>query len=161
LAEFAKRRIDMPEMRILKRARKALRESKAPMTAAGEFVREEIEQIRQGKHRTRSPKQIIALGLAKARRAARQTPKRVGAKTRLVVEREVKGAKKTRRISPRRSRAALLALKRQGRKAASTRTLSRAARRAGSKRKGPRRAATGARSRARKSMRRSSARSMR
>ena len=59
----------MPERRTLKRARKAKREGKAPSTQAGEFVREEIEHVREGKHGARSAKQAIAIGLSKARRA--------------------------------------------------------------------------------------------
>jgi hypothetical protein len=136
LVELAKRRIDMPEMRTLKRARRALREGKAPMTVAGEFVREEIEHIRHGKRGARSPKQIIAMGLAKARRAGlalRAAPKRATAKTRLTIEREMKRAKKPRRASPRRSRASLVALKSAGRKATSSRA--RAARSASTKRR--------------------------
>jgi len=59
----------MPEKQTLNRARKDLREGKAPSTAAGEFVREEIEHVREGKHGARSPQQAIAIGLSKARRA--------------------------------------------------------------------------------------------
>ena len=44
-------------------------DGKSPSTAAGEFVREEIEHVREGKHGVRSPKQAIAIGLRKARRA--------------------------------------------------------------------------------------------
>ena len=67
----------MPEKQTLERARKAKREGKAPSTQAGEFVREEIEHVRRGKHGARSTKQAIAIGLSKARRceapAARQS----------------------------------------------------------------------------------------
>jgi hypothetical protein len=59
----------MPERRTLQRARKAKRQGKAPSTQAGEFVREEMEHIRTGKHGARSTKQAIAIGLSKARRA--------------------------------------------------------------------------------------------
>ena len=59
----------MPEKKTLARARKARREGKAPATQAGEFVREEIEHIREGKHGARNAKQVIAIGLSKARRA--------------------------------------------------------------------------------------------
>ena len=59
----------MPERKTLERARKAKREGKAPTTQAGEFVREEMEHIREGKHGARSTKQAIAIGLSKARRA--------------------------------------------------------------------------------------------
>jgi hypothetical protein len=59
----------MPEQKTLERARQAKREGKAPSTQAGEFVREEIEHVREGKHGARSTKQAIAIGLSKARRA--------------------------------------------------------------------------------------------
>ena len=59
----------MPEKKTLERARKDAKEGKAPSTQAGEFVREEIEHIREGKHGARSAKQAIAIGLSKARRA--------------------------------------------------------------------------------------------
>ena len=59
----------MPEQETIKRAKEDLREGKSPTTAAGEFVREEIEHVREGKHGARSPKQAIAIGLSKARRA--------------------------------------------------------------------------------------------
>ena len=59
----------MPSKKTRTRARKALREGKSPTTAAGEYVHEEIEHIRKGKHGARSTKQAIAIGLSKARRA--------------------------------------------------------------------------------------------
>jgi hypothetical protein len=65
---------DMPEPATLRRAEQARREGKAPMTQAGEFVREEIEHVRSGKHGARSMKQVIAIGLSKARRAGVAVP---------------------------------------------------------------------------------------
>ena len=59
----------MPEKSTIEKAKADLRAGKSPSTAAGEFVREEIEHIRQGKHGARSPEQAIAIGLSKARRA--------------------------------------------------------------------------------------------
>jgi hypothetical protein len=59
----------MPEKETLERAKQDAREGKAPSTQAGEFVREEIEHVREGKHGARSAKQAIAIGLSKARRA--------------------------------------------------------------------------------------------
>ena len=59
----------MPEQETLERARKDKAEGKAPSTQAGEFVREEMRHIREGKHGARSTKQAIAIGLSKARRA--------------------------------------------------------------------------------------------
>ncbi len=59
----------MSEKTTVKKAKEDLREGKSPTTAAGEFVKEEIEHVRQGKHGARSAKQAIAIGLSKARRA--------------------------------------------------------------------------------------------
>ena len=59
----------MPEQKTLERARRDKREGKAPSTQAGEFIREEMHHIRQGKHGARSPQQAIAIGLSKARRS--------------------------------------------------------------------------------------------
>lgn len=59
----------MPEKKTLDRAREDAREGKSPSTQAGEFVREEMHHIREGKHGAASSKQAIAIGLSKARRA--------------------------------------------------------------------------------------------
>jgi FMN reductase len=59
----------MPEKRTLERARKDAREGKAASTQAGEFVREEMEHVQEGKHGVSSRKQAIAIGLSKARKA--------------------------------------------------------------------------------------------
>ena len=59
----------MPEKATIEKAKEDLREGKSPSTAASEFVHEEIEHVRQGKHGARSPQQAIAIGLSKARRA--------------------------------------------------------------------------------------------
>ena len=58
----------------IERAREDEREGKAPSTQAGEFVREEIDLIREGAHGARSTKQAIAIGLSKARRAGVKLP---------------------------------------------------------------------------------------
>ena len=105
----------MPEKRTIERARRAKREGKAPTTQAGEFVREEIEHVREGKHGVRSTKQAIAIGLSKARRAGVKLPPR--GKKRATTAR--------RKPSAKRSRAVTRALKREGRQAVSRRALSR------------------------------------
>jgi hypothetical protein len=64
----------MPEQETIERAREDAREGKSPSTQAGEFVREEMEHIREGKHGARSPQQAIAIGLSKARRAGVKLP---------------------------------------------------------------------------------------
>ncbi|HLJ49826.1 MAG TPA: DUF6496 domain-containing protein [Bryobacteraceae bacterium] len=121
----------MPEKRTVQRARKDAREGKAPSTQAGEFVREEMEHIREGKHGARSTKQAIAIGLSKARRAGvkLKPPKKGQAseRTRTQAKRDAsKGQAKHRtKTSAKRSRATTNALKREGRSAASKRSLSR------------------------------------
>lgn len=64
----------MPERRTIQKARKKIRQGRSPSTAAGEFVREEIHHVRRGKHGAKNPKQAIAIGLSKARRAGIHVP---------------------------------------------------------------------------------------
>jgi hypothetical protein len=125
----------MPEKKTLARARKDAREGKSASTQAGEFVREEIEHVRKGKHGARSAKQAIAIGLSKARRAGvnLRPPKKgtVSAQTRRQAVRDVaSGHKHHEKPSTKRSRASLKALKHEGRAAASHTALSRQARKA-------------------------------
>ena len=126
----------MPEKQTLRRARKAKREGKAPSTQAGEFVREEIEHVRRGKHGARSTKQAIAIGLSKARREGVKLPPPARGKTsestRKKAAADVKRGRsaKKKAVSKKRSRASLKALRREGRRAASKRSLSRAAKNA-------------------------------
>lgn len=121
----------MPEKKVLERARKDARQGKAPTTQAGEFVREEIEHVRKGKHGARSAKQAIAIGLSKARRAGVKLPPPKGAseKTRIQAARDdLKGQRVSKpKASPKLSRATIAALQREGRQAASHRALSRQA----------------------------------
>ena len=128
----------MPEKKTLERARKDKREGKAATTQAGEFVREEMEHIRQGKHGARSTKQAIAIGLSKARRAGvKLSPPKKGSastRTRKQAKRDIARSKSGRKASPARSRARLRALKKEGRSAASRSALSRQARSARRKR---------------------------
>lgn len=130
----------MPEKQTLERAQEDAREGKSPSTQAGEFVREEMHHIREGKHGAASPKQAIAIGLSKARRAgvklAPPRPGKASASTRQKAERDYeKGQSHSRRKpSARRSRARKEALKREGRGAASHRALSRQAKSAARKR---------------------------
>src|SRR6476469_8830184 len=131
----------MPEKKTIERAKQDKREGKSPSTQAGEFVRETIEHIREGKHGARSPKQAIAIGLSKARRAGVKLPPpkkgRTSTRTRQQAKRdEAKGeqARETKAPSRRRSRATTGALKREGRGAASRSSLSRQARGAAKRR---------------------------
>jgi len=127
----------MPEKETLERAKEDKEEGKAPSTQAGEFVREEIEHVREGKHGARSTKQAIAIGLSKARRAGvKLKPPTKGSKqTRTQAARDVKkGKSKSTKKSAKRSRATSRALKKEGRSAASRKALSRQARSAAGKR---------------------------
>ena len=127
----------MPEKETRERAEEDKREGKAPSTQAGEFVREEIEHVREGKHGARSTKQAIAIGLSKARRSGvkLKPPTKGSKKTKKQAARDLKkGKKKGTKKSAKRSRATSAALKREGRSAASKRALSRQARSAAKKR---------------------------
>lgn len=120
----------MPEKQTVERAKKAKQRGKASSTQAGEFVREEIHHVRQGKHGARSTKQAIAIGLSKARRAGVDLPPpekgTVSEKTRRSAKRAYEsGRSGNRKTSPRRSKATKRALKREGRAAASKKALSR------------------------------------
>jgi hypothetical protein len=133
----------MPEKRTLERAKEDLREGKRPSTAAGEFVREEMEHIRQGKHGAKSAKQAIAIGLSKARRAGvpleppreGQTSERTRGSAR-GPSALAPGAPPPRAPSRKRARATLKALKREGSSAASKPALSRQAKRSARQRQG-------------------------
>ena len=131
----------MPEKRTIQRARQDAREGKAPTTQAGEFVREEMEHIREGKHGARSAKQAIAIGLSKARHAGvkLKPPKKgqASATTRRQAARDYKKGRSGTHGKPSatRSRATRAALKREGRSAASHRALSRQARTAAARRR--------------------------
>lgn len=129
----------MPKKQTIERAARDKREGKAPSTQAGEFVREEIESIRQGEHGARSTKQAIAIGLSKARRAGVKLPppKRgtVPDETREKAKHELEKVERegVKKPSRKRSQATLKALQREGRGAASREALSKHARAAARK----------------------------
>src|SRR5262245_31648646 len=138
----------MPEKETLERAERDRREGKAPTTQAGEFIREEMHHIREGKHGARSTKQAIAIGLSKARRAGVELPPpakgTTSEKTRRSAERAYArghGAPPRSRPSRRRSKATLRALKREPHSAASHKALARQAHRAASRRSAAQRSA--------------------
>src|SRR5579864_5402884 len=114
----------MPEKKTIEKARQDEREGKSPSTQAGEFVHEEIEHVKEGKHGARSTKQAIAIGLSKARRAGVKLPPpkagTVSEKTREQAARDVaKGKRGAGEPSQTRSRAITKALRREGHQAAS------------------------------------------
>lgn len=132
----------MPEKETLERAREDAREGKSPSTQAGEFVREEMEHVREGKHGARSTRQAIAIGLSKARRAGVKLPPprrgRASARTRSQASRAYRQGQAAPRRKPSRtrSRAISKALRREGHSAASRPALARQAHRA-ARRRGP------------------------
>jgi hypothetical protein len=140
---------NMPEKETLKRAAKDKRQGKAPSTQAGEFVREEIHHVREGKHGARSAKQAIAIGLSKARRAGVKLPLprkgSVSAGTRRSAERaSTAGQARPRRPeSLKRSRATLQALRHEGHRAASHQALAGQAHKAAQRRSSAQRSAAG------------------
>jgi len=125
---------DQEERETMERAREDAREGKAPSTQAGEFVREEIHHVREGKHGARSPQQAIAIGLSKARRAGIKVPR--APKGTASAKKQSTGKGKTRRHRPsrKRSRAISRALGREGRAAGTKRSLAQQAHRAAGRR---------------------------
>ena len=155
----------MPETNTLKRARADKRAGKAPTTQAGEFVREEIHHVREGKHGARSAKQAIAIGLSKARRAGVDLPappRSAKASTKRSAASAPRAAKKGRtRTSSTRAQASMRKLKRESHGTTSRQALSRQAKTAARRRSpGDRRAAArkAARTRKRTQRRRASSR---
>ena len=118
-----------PERETMKRAERDKAEGKAPSTQAGEFIREEMHHIREGKHGARSSRQAIAIGLSKARRAGVKLPppKRGSVQLRHKAAQDLARGRHpvSSKISPARSRATSRALKREGTSAASRTSLSR------------------------------------
>ena len=126
----------MPEKTTVEKARADLRAGKSPTTAAGEFVHEEIEHVREGKHGARSPEQAIAIGLSKARRAGipLKPPKKGRAKK--STRRSARTASRKRSATSRkRSAASRRRLKREPKSTVSKSALSRHAKRVARRRK--------------------------
>ena len=147
----------MPEKKTLERARKDKRQGKSASTQAGEFVREEMEHIRHGKHGARSPEQAIAIGLSKARRAGVKLPApepgEASAETRRHAKQDLKRGASHKKPSAKRARATRAALKDEGKSAASKKALASYARTAARRRTAAERSASAkkaARTRARK-----------
>lgn len=130
----------MPDEKTIERASRDKQQGKAPSTQAGEFVREEMDHIREGKHGARSTKQAIAIGLSKARRSGVDLPPpKAGTQTaatrrKASTDRRVGATGAARRPSPKRSRATETALRKEGHGAASRTALARQARGAAAKR---------------------------
>jgi hypothetical protein len=138
----------MPERKTIEAAKRDKRQGKSASTQAGEFVREEVHHVREGKHGARSAKQAIAIGLNKARRAGVDLPPpkkgKTSEKTRKSAERAAEAGHDhaATKPSPRRSKATEKALKREGHEAASSTALSRHAKAAAKKRTATERSAS-------------------
>jgi hypothetical protein len=137
------------EKQVVERAKEDKREGKAPSTQAGEFIREEMHHIREGKHGARSAKQAIAIGLSKARSAGVDLPPprkgTVSAKTRRSAQLAYARGHKAgspKKPSAKRSRAISRVLKHEGHQAASHKALSRQAHSAAMKRSASARSAS-------------------
>jgi hypothetical protein len=100
-------------------------EGKSPSTQAGEFVRDQMHHIREGKHGAASARQAMAIGLSKARRAGVKLAAKRSASTEKKAEQDSRASECRRKTSRTRSRAASSALKREPRSAASRSSLSR------------------------------------
>ena len=129
----------MPEKATQQRVEKDRREGKAPSTQAGEFVHEEIEHVREGKHGARSAKQAIAIGLSKARRAGVELPPpkegTASKSTRAKASKDVAAGKAPKRKpSAKRAKASRGTLRKEERSAASKTALSRQAHAASARR---------------------------
>lgn len=132
----------MPSKQTVSKAKQELREGKSPKTAAGEFVHEEIEHVRRGKHGARSPRQAIAIGLSEARRSGIPVPppkKNASAATKKKAERDYEKGQSSKstpkKASSERSKARLQALQREPKNTASHAALSRQAKSAARRRK--------------------------
>ena len=135
----------MPDKETIERAEQDKKEGKSPSTQAGEFVREEMEHIREGKHGARNAKQAIAIGLSEARRAGvdLKPPKKgkTSEKSRKSAKSAYEKGQKGEPVSKKRSKAREKALKKEGKSAASHKALSRQAKSAAKKRSASNRSA--------------------
>lgn len=133
----------MPDKGTVERAKRDLRKGKSPSTAAGEFVHEEIEHVRQGKHGARSPQQAIAIGLSEARRAGIPLAPPAKGKTNKKAREKAKKDYEKGQVSPRthaegatkRSQARVETMKKEPKNSASHSALSRHAKSAAKRRK--------------------------
>lgn len=133
----------MPDKETVEKAKRDLKEGKSPSTAAGEFVHEEIEHVRQGKHGARSPQQAIAIGLSEARRAGiplkPPASGKTSASTKKKAERDYEKGQESpsthREGSTPRGKARMKAMKREPKNTVSHAALSRQAKNAARRRK--------------------------
>ena len=128
----------MPDKKIIARAEKDKQQGKSASAQAGEFVKDQMDKIRSGKHGARNTKQAIAIGLSEARRAGVDLkPQKKGEtseKTRKSEESAYTKGQKHEPVSPTRSRATEKALKKEGTSAASRGAISKQTKAAAAKR---------------------------
>src|SRR5438128_409791 len=130
----------MPRQEIIRKARQDKRTGKSPTTQAGEFVKDEIDKIRKGKHGARSTRQAVAIGLSEARRAGVDLPPPRKGRAKKATRRSAEYAyeagqgKRQPKRRPRVSRAVEGVLKKEPRSTASRSALSKQGKRAASRR---------------------------
>ena len=130
----------MPTKQTIAKARADKRAGKSASTQAGEFIHEEMDKIRRGRHGARSARQAIAIGLSEARRSGVDLPPprkgRASKATRRKAryDNDVGQGRRKAKKRPRVSRAVKRVLKSEPRRAASHRALSRQTRRASARR---------------------------
>jgi len=126
----------MPDKSTIEKAKKDKAEGKSPSTQAGEFVHDEIEKIREGKHGVRSAKQAIAIGLSEARRAGVKLPppKNASPELKRKVAQDDKKGRSKQPVSAKRSRARIKALKKEPTNTVSSEALSKQAKSVAKKR---------------------------
>ena len=126
----------MPDKSTIEKAKKDKAQGKSASTQAGEFVRDEIEKVRKGKHGVRSAKQAIAIGLSEARRSGVELPppKSGSAALKKKARQDEEKAKSNAPVSQKRSRARIKALKKEPTNTVSSTALSKQAATAAKKR---------------------------
>jgi len=126
----------MPDKRTIEKARKDEQEGKSASTQAGEFVHDEIEKVRKGKHGVRSVKQAIAIGLSEARRSGVELPppKNASPELKKKTKQDEEKARSHKPVSQKRSRARIKALKKEPTNTVSHKALSKQAKSAAKKR---------------------------
>ena len=128
----------MPDKDTLKRAKKDKAEGKSASTQAGEFIKEQFDHIREGKHGARSTEQAIAVGLSEARRASVKLPApkkgKYGDEVAHKAELDLEAGKHPHKPNPKRSKASEKALQREGSRAATKAAISRHSKTAAAKR---------------------------
>jgi len=134
----------MPDKSTIEKARKDKAEGKSASTQAGEFVHDEIEKVRKGKHGVRSAKQAIAIGLSEARRAGVKLPppKNASEEVKKKAKADTEKAKSHTPVSQKRSRARIKALKKEPTSTVSPSALSKQATSAAKKRSASQRSAS-------------------